>query len=89
MRLIIVIPSVFFHPQSLDDEGEKYHRRKMHQELFLTYQHAMQLIDIFETTFPYVQLSYLRSLLCYYCAEVQYYRNRFHEAIGTPFPRFG
>lgn len=59
----------------------------MQPELLLTYQHAMLLIDIFEATFPYVHLSYMRSCLCYYCADVQYYRNRYYEAIGTPFPR--
>ena len=60
----------------------------MQTELVLTYQHAMQLIDIFEASFPYVQLSHMRSCLCYYCADVHYYRNRYHEAIGTPFPQF-
>lgn len=53
----------------------------MQQESILTYQQALYLIDIFESTFPFIKISYMRSLLCYFCADMQYYRNRYNEAI--------
>ena len=65
----------------MKEEGEKYYIRKRQYEAIQTFSQAIQMIRITESVYPELHLTHLKSLLLYFCADMNYYANNYKKTI--------
>ena len=81
IQAIIVRLNTKNNMKGLKEEGEKYYIRKRQHEAIHAFSQALQLIQITESIYPELHLSHLKSLLLYFCADMNYYANNYKKTI--------
>ena len=85
MSTIIVDTTGVIQPQDLDTEAEEALTKIQLKNALLIYRQMLKAIEIAETFVVPLNLSYKKSLINYYCGDINYYQFNYYQAIRGGF----